>query len=211
MAITINGSGTITGVSTGGLPDGSVDADTLATDSVTAAKLKSDAITQGDLPAGSVLQVITDVHTRSATIEPNSTSYIDTGLGAWSITPIRENSKILIQTHGYAMHVNPGSPGNRGGACKYYFQVAGGGYSAASSYWIDGLYQNGGGWTDTAGHSSWIHSPSYTLGQQIDYKMYARKATINGSNQWYFHHSGGIQGQKDGTSNIVTFIMEIAG
>lgn len=30
MAITINGSGTISGISTGGLPDGSVDADTLA-------------------------------------------------------------------------------------------------------------------------------------------------------------------------------------
>ena len=39
MAITINGSGTFTGLTTGGLPDGSVDEDTLAADSVTAAKL----------------------------------------------------------------------------------------------------------------------------------------------------------------------------
>jgi len=39
MAITINGSGTITGVSTGGLPDGIVDTDMLATDAVSAAKL----------------------------------------------------------------------------------------------------------------------------------------------------------------------------
>ena len=39
MSITINGSGTITGISAGGLPDGSVTADDLAADSVTAAKL----------------------------------------------------------------------------------------------------------------------------------------------------------------------------
>jgi len=39
MSITINGSGTITGVSVGGLPDGVVDEGTLAADSVTDAKL----------------------------------------------------------------------------------------------------------------------------------------------------------------------------
>ena len=39
MPIAINGSGTVTGVSVGGLPDGIVDADMLATDSVTNVKL----------------------------------------------------------------------------------------------------------------------------------------------------------------------------
>ena len=39
MAITINGTGTITGISAGGLPDGIVDADMLASDAVNAAKL----------------------------------------------------------------------------------------------------------------------------------------------------------------------------
>ena len=39
MAIVINGSGTVTGLSVGGLPDGTVDEGTLATDSVTAAKI----------------------------------------------------------------------------------------------------------------------------------------------------------------------------
>ncbi len=39
MAIVINGSGTITGLSVGGLPDGTVDEGTLASDSVTAAKI----------------------------------------------------------------------------------------------------------------------------------------------------------------------------
>ena len=41
MAIVINGSGTVTGLAVGGLPDGTVDAGTLATNSVdSAAKLR---------------------------------------------------------------------------------------------------------------------------------------------------------------------------
>ena len=39
MAIVINGSGTVTGLSVGGLPDGTVDEGTLATDSVTTTKI----------------------------------------------------------------------------------------------------------------------------------------------------------------------------
>ena len=38
MAITINGNGTLTGVSVGGLPDGIVDTDMLAASAVTSAK-----------------------------------------------------------------------------------------------------------------------------------------------------------------------------
>ena len=41
MAIAINGSGTVTGISVGGLPDGIVDADMLASNAVTAGKLAS--------------------------------------------------------------------------------------------------------------------------------------------------------------------------
>ena len=76
MAITINGSGTITGISAGGLPDGSV----------TAADIAS-------LPAGSVLQVVQGGTNTSTAI--TSTSYQDTTLSA-SITPTNSSSKILI-------------------------------------------------------------------------------------------------------------------
>ena len=50
MAITINGNGTVTGVSVGGLPDGIVDTDMLAANAVTAAKSSGSAkgITQAD-------------------------------------------------------------------------------------------------------------------------------------------------------------------
>tara|TARA_R100001126_G_scaffold88151_1_gene56946 strand:+ start:329 stop:922 length:594 start_codon:yes stop_codon:yes gene_type:complete len=43
MPISINGSGTVTGVSVGGLPDGIVDTDMLATDAVTSTKIGANA------------------------------------------------------------------------------------------------------------------------------------------------------------------------
>jgi len=45
MAIVINGSGTITGLSVGGLPDGCVDTDMLAADAVATAKIADSAVT----------------------------------------------------------------------------------------------------------------------------------------------------------------------
>ena len=44
MPIAINGSGTVTGISVGGLPDGIVDADMLASNSVQTAKIVDDAV-----------------------------------------------------------------------------------------------------------------------------------------------------------------------
>ena len=49
MAIVINGSGTVTGISAGGLPDGVVDLDTLAANSVNAAKIVDGTIVVGDI------------------------------------------------------------------------------------------------------------------------------------------------------------------
>lgn len=45
MPLSFDGAGTITGLQVGGLPDGTVDQDTLATDSVSTAKIVDDAVT----------------------------------------------------------------------------------------------------------------------------------------------------------------------
>jgi hypothetical protein len=86
MPVVINGSGSITGLSVGGLPDGSVDADTLASNAVTAAKLASGV-------GGKALQVIQNQFSTQTNF--NSTSYVDTGLTA-TITPSATSSKVLI-------------------------------------------------------------------------------------------------------------------
>jgi len=55
MAIVFDSdAGTITGISVGGLPDGVVDAGTLATNAVTAAKLTTDSVTAAKIAANSV-------------------------------------------------------------------------------------------------------------------------------------------------------------
>ena len=88
MAIVINGSGTLTGVSVGGLPDGIVDTDMIATSAVTGAKI-------GSLPAGSILQVVQTVKTDGVTYGTSGTFAAISGFTV-SITPSATSSKILI-------------------------------------------------------------------------------------------------------------------
>jgi len=77
MAIKIYGNGTITGLSTGGLPDGSVDADTLAS----------------SIDLGKVLQIVQGK--ASIQVSTTSTSYTASGLNV-TITPSSTSSKVLI-------------------------------------------------------------------------------------------------------------------
>tara|TARA_Y100000356_G_scaffold75071_1_gene62050 strand:- start:39 stop:620 length:582 start_codon:yes stop_codon:yes gene_type:complete len=87
MPVSINGNtGVITGLAVGGLPDGTVDADSLASSAVTAGKLASGV-------GGKVLQVVSQNLTTQ--MSTSSTSYVDTGLTA-SITPSATTSKILV-------------------------------------------------------------------------------------------------------------------
>jgi len=84
MAITINGTGTITGISAGGLPDGVI----------TSADLASGAVTAAGLPTGSVLQVVSATKTDVATTTNTSPTAI-TGFSA-SITPTVSGSNVLV-------------------------------------------------------------------------------------------------------------------
>ncbi len=69
MAVTINGDGTISGINVGGLPDGSVDSDTLAT-GIDATKLADGTVTSAEL------QYIN-------TLSSNAQTQIDGAGGAW--------------------------------------------------------------------------------------------------------------------------------
>ncbi len=55
MPITIAGSGTITGISAGGLPDGVITTDDIAADAVTSAKIASGAIVDADVNASAAI------------------------------------------------------------------------------------------------------------------------------------------------------------
>ena len=80
MPIVINGNGTITGLSVGGLPDGTVDRDTLAAGA-----------------KGSVLQVLQDVKTDDySQTASGTTTYTITGLEQ-AITLSSASNKVLVQ------------------------------------------------------------------------------------------------------------------
>ena len=93
MAITINGSGTITGVSAGGLPDGSVTADDLASTLDISGKTVTLPSDVGGITTGKVLQVVTGTTSTQASI--GGPTYASTNLSA-SITPSSTSNKILI-------------------------------------------------------------------------------------------------------------------
>ena len=84
MAIQINGNGTITGISVGGLPDGIVDTDMIAANAVTPAK--------STITGGKVLQV-------QQTVLSTQQSYGTSGENEVmnvSITPSSTSSKVLV-------------------------------------------------------------------------------------------------------------------
>ena len=86
MPVSINGNtGVITGLAVGGLPDGTVDTDSLASNAVTAGKLASGV-------GGKVLQIITA--STSSAVSTSAGSLVDSGLTA-DITPQFTSSKIL--------------------------------------------------------------------------------------------------------------------
>ncbi len=110
MPVTINGDGSITGLAVGGLPDGSVDADTLASNAVTTAKLANGAVTNIKHGAGSVIQV---KYVESDTLMNNlsSSSLIDiTGLSV-SITPQSSSNKLFIIMNTNILTIEGGSNG----------------------------------------------------------------------------------------------------
>ena len=87
MPVSINGNtGVVTGLAVGGLPDGTVDADTLASNAVTATKLASGV-------GGKVLQVV--YGTTSSQVLNYTATLADTNLTA-TITPSATSSKILV-------------------------------------------------------------------------------------------------------------------
>ena len=84
MPIAINGSGAVTGISVGGLPDGLVDSDMLAAGAVTAPK-------RG---AGAILQVVQTF--KNDSFSTTSTSYVDITGFSVTITPSSTSNKILL-------------------------------------------------------------------------------------------------------------------
>jgi hypothetical protein len=177
MAIQINGNGTITGISVGGLPDGIVDTDMLAANAVTDAK--------STISGGKIKQIVQATsHTR---LDTTSTTYVATSHSI-TITPTVANSKILVN---FTLTVNSNGTNHRA-YVDIYRSINGGtftGIAPVGSNETVGANNNSGFFGQIRAdnsrlqaptHIHYLDSPSYSLGNAIVYKMYARSS--NSSN-----------------------------
>jgi hypothetical protein len=104
MPIAINGSGTITGLSAGGLP----------ANSITSASIADNAITSGKLATGvggKILQVVEATH--STEVSSTSKTMADTGLTA-SITPASGSKVLIYVSQSFRQYRDRGSTNNMG-------------------------------------------------------------------------------------------------
>ena len=202
MPVTINGNGHISGLAVGGLPNGSVNADTLASNAVTSAKLHNDAVVASKLPTGSIVQVQFSTSTASKG-QGGVDGPIASGL-VTNITPLRAGSKFFVTASGMSMHNNAGAS-NAGTKFWLYASVAGGSYSNVTDTWVQTCHRSGGSWTDFPGNISFPCTVSYSLGQQISFQPYFGRG-VNASSSTYFHHTGATG---NGTRYHQT-VMEIA-
>ncbi len=193
MAITINGNGTVTGISVGGLPDGIVDTDTLANNAVQTAKLHDDALTAAKMPSGTSLQTVSNP-AGSSDINVTSDSWTNTGHTA-TITTLAANSKILVELTGGGWHDN----GNNQATINITFErnFDGGSYSSpsnakagASEYGLMRMSADGENWNIGPYACSLLDSPAQAVGTVIIYRVIIKKDSSNGNSQYQSNDRG---------------------
>ena len=169
MAITINGTGSITGLTAGGLPDGSIVAGDLA----------SGAITSGALPTGSILNVA-EVQITSATTHTSNGSHTRFAAMDSSYTTTASSSKILVIFNFMLSNSAAGSDANpklfrkigSGSASEIYANPSPAGSSTTG--WI-GVFR--GYSVADGGHRptfSILDNPGHTAGDVLTYEHHWR-------------------------------------
>jgi len=191
MPIGINGNGTITGVSVGGLPDGIVDTDMLANGAVTATK-------RG---AGAILQVVHVSFSTETAIA--STTFTNTGLTA-SITPSSSSNKILVIVSQNLQFARSNTSAS--GGMKVIKLVSGGSdqdiYEASHSPSALGIQVNAHGSGIIARMNACVNildSPSTT--SSVAYRVQAAAGTTS--------DNGSVVAQEEDTPSHIT-LMEVA-
>ena len=144
MPVTINGDGSITGLAVGGLPDGCVDTDTLATGAASGSKLT--------MPTGSVIQTLQGTFT--GTNDTTGTGLVDTGVTK-NIT-VTGSNKVLVSYTCY-MSAKAGVYGVRTVLLRGSTQIFLGDQPST------GLRATGGGWTNNSlgDYTTWNHSNTF--------------------------------------------------
>ena len=209
MPVTINGDGSISGLSVGGLGNGGiVDADSLASNAVTTAKLADGAATQikRSFAVGEIIQT---KFYQNKTQYSNNSNTTPTTIISGAITPTNSSNKILITYHAQVAYTN--------GQKHCHVQILKGGSvisdARGNAGSTDNIDANGnkivyiadtndnnrsgvsGSYSDTAGSTSAI-----TYGVGIN---------INGSGSSYYAHANRSAHSTDYGSSTELILMEI--
>ena len=141
-----------------------------------------------DAPAGSVVQSATTA--ASGSIAADSSSVIASGL-ITTLTPRLSGSKFLTILSGVSAHSNKTSSDNHGTVYYMYVSVAGGSYANITSNVIQSHHVDGalGAWIDVPLTTTFLSTPTYTLGNTVAFQPYYARATSS-SGTVYFHHTG---------------------
>lgn len=150
MTITLNGSGSITGLTSG---------------AGIAATALSGQVPDANAPSGSVIQVVSSVVT--AGFSSSSSSFVTTGLAA-SITPLSASNKILVIASLQTAQLASNQPINE----TIYRNSTNLGNA---TFGIAGTYAQSGGYTVTTNSLVYLDSPATT--SSTTYTIYARSET----------------------------------
>ena len=167
MAIQINGNGTITGISVGGLPDGIVDTDMIAANAVTPAK---STITSSDI--GKVEPYTNDYNYTFSSQDWHDLLSASGTTWEVSIVPSKASSKILVSQSLFINALNANTQEHRYNM-ELFAKVNSGSYSKLVDYDYMGTYnyiQAGTVMDAVPVHLSHLHTPSYSVGDTITFK-----------------------------------------
>ena len=171
MPVTINGDGSITGLS-----NGSLSANVLTDSTVTSAKFASGAITSTMLPTGSIVQVVQGTFT--GVTDTTGTGLVDTGVTK-NIT-VTGSNKVLVSYTCY-MSAKTGVYGVRTVLVRGSSQIFLGDQPST------GLRATGGGWTNNSlgDYTTWNHSNTFldTPGAGTHTYKIQFSSTYTGSNE----------------------------
>ena len=183
MPIVINGDGTISGITTGGLPDGIVDTDMIANNAVTNAKATG-------IAGGKVLQVVQG--TQATNYTQQSSTYADLNLSA-TLTP-QTNSKVVAFLD---IHVRKTGHNYHGGFGIKLVRTPSGGsgtavFTSQSSHEIYDFHIAEGAEVFDTDRFPWNildSSPGGDGSTAITYKVQVSTYTSSGGATMSFHHS----------------------
>ena len=165
MTIAINGNGTVTGVSVGGLPDGIVDTDMLAAGAVTAVK-------SAERKVLNIERMFTD-----SSHSTSSTSFTNTNL-VDSITPSASGSYVFGTAQCMILYT---APNNGEAQWRVTRHISGGSQTALGGFW-SGIAHSGGANTNQSYVPmtfTWCDHPNTT--SAVEYRIQSLTSSASSS------------------------------